>query len=210
MSGGTAYYGQFLDTVGTLKPLMSTGDTLPSGSNTSLLNGLPQASGEVVGFGAQHSGGKISQLSSNTTSGTTSVNVTDGDIFAGTGGVIVGPDTNYFVNGNGQIAFTATLLGGSASRAILLSTPGAGLSKVAAVGDATSIPGVTFLDFSLNSQPPSPINNAGQVAFSGTLSDVNLGSGVFLYSPTAGGSVAKRCGGGRFGNDIDGTEISYR
>ncbi|HLJ13715.1 MAG TPA: kelch repeat-containing protein [Bryobacteraceae bacterium] len=191
VSGGTAYYGQFLDTVGTLKPLMSTADALPSGSNVSLLYGLPQASGDYVGFGAQHAGGKISLLSSNTTSGTTLVNITDGDIFAGTGGVIVGPEVNYFVNGNGQIVFTSALLGGSASHAILLSSPGSGLSKVAAVGDATPIPGVTFLDFSLNSQPPSPINNAGQVAFSGTLSDVNVSSGVFLYSPAAGGTVAK-------------------
>jgi hypothetical protein len=191
VEGGTAYYGLFIDTAGSLQPLMSTADTLPSGSQVSLLYGSPQASGDFVGFGAQRAGGKISLFSSNSATGTTKVAVSDGDTFPATGGVIFGPDLNYFLNGNGQIVFSSNLVGGSSSNAILLSSPGSGLSKVAAVGDVTPFFGTTFSTLTLNSGPPSPFNNAGQVAFGGTYGPVGTGSGVFLFSPAGGGSVAK-------------------
>jgi hypothetical protein len=191
ITGGSAYYGLFHEIGGNVQALMSTADFLPPGSRVSLSFASPLAAGDDVAFGAQMAGGKVSLFESNTDTGATLQAVTDGDTFSVTGGAIFALSTNFFLNANGQIVFTSTLVGGSSSSAIMLWSPAGGLTKVAALGDSTPISGTTFSTVTLNSGPPSPFNNAGQVAFSGTFSGSSLGSGVFLYSPANGGSVAK-------------------
>jgi hypothetical protein len=188
--GGTAFYGQFMGTPGNLQALMSTADTL-SGARVSLIGETIQV-GNFVGFTAQEAGGLATQFVSNTATGVTTKVATEGDAAPGTGGVITSVGAVYYLNSNGQLVFsTPVATNGPGKTAIFLWSPATGLAKAVAVGDSSPIAGTTFTSFTLNSGPPSPFNNAGQLAFGGTFSGTSSGTGVFLYNPASGGRCLK-------------------
>jgi hypothetical protein len=196
VQGGTAYYGQFIGTPGSLQALMNTGDTLPTASRVSLLGIIARASGNWVGFTAQKSGGRLSLFVSNTSTVTTTKAVSEGDAAPGTGGAIATANQNFFVNANGGLAFNArvsgTIGGGrSAGTAFFTWSPGAGLVKAVALGDATPISGTVFEAVTFNSVAPAPFNSTGQLAFEAGYEGTTGGTGVFLFSPASGGTIAK-------------------
>jgi hypothetical protein len=196
VQGGTAYYGQFIGASGSLQALMNTGDTLPTGSRVSLLGIIARAAGTWVGFTAQQSGGRLSLFVSNTATSTTTKAVSEGDTAPVTGGVIATANQNFFINANGGLAFNArvsgTIGGGrSAGTAIFTWSSGSGLAKAVALGDATPIVGTMFETLTLNSGAPTPFNNSGQLAFGAGFEGSTGGTGIFLYNPASGGSIAK-------------------
>jgi hypothetical protein len=189
VSGGTAYYGEFLGTSASVQPSeMSTADTLPVGARLT----FPAFSAGTTSsdaFLAQRAGGKLSLFEVNPGSvpDTPTLLVTEGAADPGGNGPITfsyslnADGAAIFSNSAGQVVVPASTPRGSA---IYLATSG-GLTKVAAVGDPSPVAGTTFTNLGLNMTGPSPVNSAGQVAFSAILSSGK--SGIFLYG--AGGIV---------------------
>jgi hypothetical protein len=167
---------------------MSTADALPAGGRVV----FPAFSASTTGgtaFLAQQAGGKLSLFVSNVALalGTPTLVVTEGTADpGGNGPVTFGYSFNVngtaiFSNPAAQVLVPASTPHGSA---IYLASA-AELTKVAAVGDTAPVAGTTYTNLALNTGGPSPINNAGQVAFAAILS--NGKSGIFLYGP--GGTV---------------------
>ncbi|MGD0908568.1 MAG: Ig-like domain repeat protein, partial [Candidatus Acidiferrales bacterium] len=220
LQGGTAYYGQFIGTPGSIQAMMNTADTLPAGSRVSLLGILARASGTWVGFTAQESGGRLSLFVSNTATSVMTKAVSEGDSAPGTGGVIATAN-NSFVNSNGGIAIntrvSGTLVGGrSAGTAFFTWSPGSGLAKAVALGDATPISGTVFESVTFNSAVPAPFNSTGQLVFEAAYEGATGGTGVFLFSPASGGTIAKIAatgdaapGGGTFTNFSTSNGFNY-
>ncbi|MGH9680690.1 MAG: DUF7453 family protein, partial [Candidatus Acidiferrales bacterium] len=66
------------------------------------------------------------------------------------------------------------------------------MAKVAAPGDNAPILGIRFACASLNSGPPSPLNAAGQLAFTAAFSNtLPQSAGDFLYNPAGSGSTSE-------------------
>jgi hypothetical protein len=148
---GAAYFGEFLGTPGSIQSLLSTADALPAASRLSLDATPPRAAGHFVGFAAQQSGGRLSLFLSDTSTGTTSKVVSEGDSAPGSGNIIA-PISNFdfFLNANGQLAFDTPFAGGSFPQGIFLWSKSSGLTKVAAEGDPSPVAGATFLALSLS------------------------------------------------------------
>jgi hypothetical protein len=192
LAGGAADFAVQLGTPGSVKSLMSTADTLPSGARTILGSAPPQAAGHFVAFTAQPTAGRTNLLESDLTSGTITRVVSDNDPSLATAGgpagiTVVAP--NFFLNSSGQIAFETNganapsargivIFGGSTSvnnawlgspgtcAAIFLWSPSGGLKKVVAAGDAAPNSSAPFSCVTLNETAPSPLNSAGEVLFS--------------------------------------------
>ena len=132
------------------------------------------AAGDFVGFLTQRTGGQLSAAVHDIANQATSVLVSDGDLAPVTGGgrLRITARNQVFVNAGGTVVFTAQIIGGSVpgGSGIFRAIPGTGLSKVVASGDvAPGTGGKTFSGSTLSTVSPSPINDAGQVAFSTTL-----------------------------------------
>lgn len=188
VQGGTANFGEFLGSPGSLALLMSTRDTLPSGARVRLSNPMYNTS-NVLAFNANLTGGQSALFEEALSSGVTTRLVGEGDLIPGTGGLSViespGVSARYYLNDLGQVAFLIGLSG--SSQAILVAQPTGGVSVVAATGETAPVTGSpTFLSFGFNSNTTSvsPINDFGQVAFYGTLS--NGGAGIFLGTTSGG------------------------
>lgn len=185
--GGTADYGEFLDSGGSISNLMNTGDNLPAGARVVLRTFKPGAAGDFVGFLAARAGGRASLAVHNIATQSTSIITTDGDVAPETGGgrlSVLTPNT-IFVNSSGKVAFAARILGGSESvnSAIYVGTPGGNLSKVVIGNEVDAGTGRTFTALNLNLVTPSAINDAGQVVFTTQLSfGPNLIRGLFVGS----------------------------
>jgi hypothetical protein len=187
VQGGTANFGEFLGSPGSLTLLMSTADTLPAGARVRLSNPM-YSSANVLAFSANLTGGQSALFEEAISTGVTTRLVGEGDLIPGTGGSSViespGPSSRYYLNDNGQVAFFALL---SAGQAVLVAQPTGGVSVVAATGQTAPVTGnptFTSFVFSSNTTSVSPINDSGQVAFSGTLSSGV--SGIFLGSANGG------------------------
>lgn len=92
--------------------------------------------------------------------------------------------TNAVLNSNGQLAFNATLAGGTSTSGIFTGLPGA-LQAVALQGTAAPAGG-TFGTLST----PATINSSGQIAFNAPLTAGTSTSGVFTGVPGALQAVA--------------------
>jgi hypothetical protein len=232
LTSGAADFAVYLGTPGNVQSLMSTSDLLPSGARTILGSTPPRAAGHFVAFTAQPAAGRINLLESDLTTGAITRVVSDNDPgFATAGGTpgntVLAP--NYFLNESGEVAFETTGanvlsgfrsvigFGGSGTvnsawlsspipncGTIFLWSPSGGLTKVAAAGDAVPNSTVKFSCVSLNSGPPSPLNQSGQLAFTspspfgpplpcflcGGFINPAIGvNGVFLYTP--GGTISE-------------------
>jgi len=211
IDGGSAYSAEVLDSAGSIQSLVSTADALPAAPSVQL-SALNPASGSFVGFSARYSGGRSSLFVDDLGSDATTKIVTEGDSAPGTGGVIAAfripeiteisagggianvsyaplanspaPPVPFYLNAQGQIAFDATVAGGSGYTAIFTSSRSGPLTKVVAAGDV-------ILEFGLvGSSPVSavltlssavrPINDSGQIAFEAIAGSATA---VFRYNP---------------------------
>jgi hypothetical protein len=196
VAGGAAYYADFTGTANSLQSLMSTADTLPSGSRVQL-SANSVAAGNFVGFSAQQAGGRASMFVSNLSLGTNTKIVSEGDN-APTGGIFgtissgfglsgpIGPSPNppFFINASGEVAFNAIVIGGNSENAIFTGSAAGSVSKLAAAGDAAPGTSSTFTGFSALATTVSAINNNGQVSFVASLSEAG-GKGVFRSNADA-------------------------
>ena len=187
---------------------MNTGDALPVGARVVLRTFRVGAAGDYVGFLAQHTGGRSSIAVHNITNQATTVLTTDGDVAPGTGGgrLRIANKNTVFINASGKVVFSLLIIGGSRPRAtvIFLASPGGALTKVVGDGDlAPGTGGKTVLTPGLNAVTPLPINDAGQVLFSTTLSP-GFSRGVFVWSPGSGLSKVAAVGDVISGGTITG------
>ena len=229
LTSGAADFSMYLGTPGNVRTLMSTADLLPSGARTILGSAPPQAAGHFVAFTAQPAAGRINLLESDLTSGAITRVVSDNDPGFATAGGPHGNTVlaqNFFLNESGQVAFEAVgpnvgvsgisiisfgsgsnsawAEGSSTCGTIYLWSPSGGLTKVVASGDAAPNTSLKFSCVTLNSGPPSPLNQSGQLVFTSPspfpplppcfLCDVLINpaigvNGVFLYSP--GGAISE-------------------
>lgn len=193
LTSGPADFGVYLGTPGNLQSLMSTADALPSGARTILGSLPPQAAGHFVAFTAQPAGGRTNLLESDLSSGTITRVVSDNDPVLTAAGGPPGNNTvlssNFFLNGNGQIAFE-TAAGSAVLQIGVVSfggpgptvdplwldqattcgniyswSPSVGVTKVAAAGDPAPGQTTPFSCVGLNRAAPSPLNASGQIAF---------------------------------------------
>jgi hypothetical protein len=227
LATGPADFAVNLATPGNVQPLMSTADTLPSGAVALLGSTPPRAAGHFVAFTAQPAAGRTNLLEADLSSGAITRVASDNDpAFAPAGNRILTSD--FFLNENGQIALESSStnfslgvgsvsLGTPVNTAwlsfttgpcgtIYLWSPVGGLAKVAAPGDTASGSTAQFTCLTLNDGFPSPLNGAGQVAFTSaptidgfspcllcSLPPAVAGiDGVFLYTP--GGSASEIVG----------------
>ncbi len=110
LSGGTGDFAEFLGTPASVHPLVSTGDTLPSGARIAFVSSAPKVAGTIVAFIARLAGGRSTLLETDISSSVPTAKriVSDGEIHVpGTPGLpsatSVAP--NFFVNENGDVAF---------------------------------------------------------------------------------------------------------
>jgi hypothetical protein len=110
LSGGTGDFAEFLGTPASVHPLVSTGDTLPSGARIAFVSSAPKVAGTIVAFIARPAGGRSTLLETDISSSVPTAKriVSDGEIHVpGTPGLpsatSVAP--NFFVNENGDVAF---------------------------------------------------------------------------------------------------------
>ncbi len=150
VTGGTANYGQFIGTPGSLSALMSTADTLPNGAKVRLLN--PAFSTDnggsnllYTGFDASLAGGQNTIFTKELVSGVITRVVGEGDVIPGTGGEsFILRATNsgtksFYMNDAGQMAFPAYLTG--SSEAILIAQPTGGVNVIEMTGNTAPISG---------------------------------------------------------------------
>jgi len=201
IAGGTAYYGEFLGTPSNIQNLMNTADTLPAGAQVTLVGGFGAsaiAAGHFVGFSAQESGGPETLFVTDRSSNTTTKIASEGAVAPG--GSVLGPFVSnsgsssgqIFLNSVGQVTFGIQLLGGGAGQGIYIGSPSGPLVKVAATGDPAAAGGIFTSVQASSNISPSMLNDSGQAVFWGsTLSSTSGGDGVFLFTPGAGGSIAK-------------------
>jgi hypothetical protein len=222
LTAGPADFAVNLGTPGNVQPLMSTADTLPSGAVTLLGGTPPRAAGHFVAFTAQPAAGRTNLLEADLTSGAITRVASDNDPAFAAAGASPGNrilTSNFFLNSDGQVALEsssrdAALGVGAVSLgtpvntawlnfttspcgAIYLWSPAGGLAKVAAPGDTAPGSSAQFTCLMLNDGFPSPLNGAGQVAFTSAptldgfapcllcnLPPAVAGiEGVFLYTP---------------------------
>jgi Big-like domain-containing protein len=212
LTSGAADFAVFLGTPQNVETLMSTADQLPSGARTLLGGTPPVADGHFVVFTAQPAAGRNNLLESDLTTGAITRVVSDNDpAFAAagapSGNTVVG--ANFFLNGNGQVAFqtvaSSAVLGigvisigggslssnstwldlGSACGTVYLWSPSGGVAKVATAGDAVPNSSATFPCVALNEAYPSPLNQAGDVVFSAPASIVQFLSCLLCWNPSA-------------------------
>jgi hypothetical protein len=143
--------------------------------------------GDFVAFTAQHGGSGFSIVVHDISTQTTTVLATEGETIPETGGRLrLSNPGSAHVNANGQVTFQASLIGGPGSagsrNAILVASPGSGVSKVAVNGDTDSA-GRVLNGVSLNILTPSAINDAGQVVFRASVQVSGVSrAGVFVGS----------------------------
>jgi hypothetical protein len=102
------------------------------------------------------------------------------------GGTYSGFNKGPVMNDSGDMAFYATVSGGSSSAAIFRRTSGGTVTKIAAVTDMTPMGGSSYTSFTPPLGSPAPvINNGGDISF---FANYTTGSGLFLYD---GASVSK-------------------
>lgn len=193
LTSGPADFAVYLGTPGNLQSLMSTADALPSGARTILGSAPPQMAGHFVAFSAQPAGGRTNLLESDLSSGTITRVVSDNDPALTAAGGPPGNNTvlssNFFLNGNGQIAFE-TAVGSAVLQIGMVSfggpgpavdplwldqattcgniyswSPSGGVTKVAAAGDTALNQTSPFTCVGLNRTAPSPLNSSGEVVF---------------------------------------------
>ena len=143
-----------------------------NGAGTVLFNACVNSSTTSCGVYAASAGGPITRV------------VFDGDSAPG-GGAFSTP-RGIAINDVGQVVF---LSGTGANGGYYIYTPGAGISKIAAVGDSFAGPdGGTFSSFPFvsNFAPQGgSLNNAGQFAFGAAVSGGTATSGYFVGSAQA-------------------------
>ncbi|MGA2263850.1 MAG: choice-of-anchor tandem repeat NxxGxxAF-containing protein, partial [Acidobacteriota bacterium] len=189
--GGAAYYGEFLVSGSGTVNLMSTADPQPAGARVSLQTiGGAAIAGDYAGFTTQRDGGRASVASHNIATHATSIVATEGDPAPdGIGGqVSVAPiyPAAPQINASGTAVFGASIHGGpnNNSSIIFMRPWGGALTKVIGNGDVDPGTGRAFSYVSLDSTiDRSLLNDAGQVAFMGTLQGSPAANGIFVILP---------------------------
>jgi hypothetical protein len=162
-----------------LTTVASQGQSTPIGGTFSGFGpaGIPGTPGDAV-FWASVTGGSATEGIFKNSGGTITKIAAKGDATP-IGGTYSGFTTAPVINPSGEIAFWASVSGGSAASAIFKRSSGGVVSKIAAVGDATPA-GSTYTGFTASAAPPVPIINAGgDVSFFATRS--TGGEAIFLY-----------------------------
>jgi Tol biopolymer transport system component len=182
--GSTTTYAEFLADTSSITILMNDGTALPAGSRTSQRNFRVGAAGDYISFLGQSTGGRRSLIIRNIVTGIFTTLVTEGDSAPGGGRLRFTNSNVTYVNASGTVAFAAQIIGGplGVSTGIFTATSSGTITKVVADGDVDPNSGSTFSAPSLNSLPPSPLNNAGQVVFRAT---VLSKLGIYVYSPAS-------------------------
>ena len=167
---GEADGGEFLVSGSDTRVLMHTAEILPDDARPNLWNWILSAAGNHIGFSAYRNGGGPILAIHNITTHTTSVIATQGDVIPGIGRIRLN-NQNHFINTGGNLVFSATTVAQSPGWVIISASPGTGLKKIVATGDADS-DGRTFRFGSIGWGKPAQFNSAGQVVFSGSMSGV--------------------------------------
>ena len=174
LSGGSSGQGMFAGLPGSLQAVALLGDAAPAGGSyiafgSPVLNGAGQ-----VELQASMAGGATGVFAGAPGSLQTAALVGSA---APAGGNFNGFLTIPVLNGAGQVAFRATLSGGSSPQGIFVGVPGS-LQAAAFSGDAAPAGG----NYASLSNAPM-LNDSGQVAFSSTLTGGTSINGIFVGAP---------------------------
>lgn len=178
LTGGSATQGLFAGTLGSVQAIALQGAAAPAGGNYVNLYGPALNSSGKIAFYATLSGGSAgSGLFAGAPGSVQAVAVQGGAAPAGGtyGGfsLTAGP----VLNTSGQVAFFATVTGGSSSQGFFAGTAGA-VQAVALQGDAAPAGG-TYINFGAGPL----LNTSGQVAFYAGLTGGSSSSGLFVGAP---------------------------
>jgi uncharacterized repeat protein (TIGR01451 family) len=208
--GGAADYWEFVNSAGAFRTLMTTADTLPPDSLVWMRTYDVGTAGDFAGIFARKNAGMATVFVVRKTTSVITRVAGEGDPAPGSNGghlryVAI---NGVAVNASGQVALFPTIVGGvGGDSAAYLWDPIAGLRKVAVNGDMESVTNAPFVSISGNDGYYGvPLNDAGQVVFTGSLA--NGRDGIFVGS--AGGIAAAVAltgdfapGGGTFSSFIN-------
>jgi hypothetical protein len=194
--GGEADFGQFLVSGSDTQVLMTTADPLPADARVVLRTFRPGASGDYVGFTALRAGGGLSVGVHQLSTLTTKVVFTDGEVVEPGTRIRVGTRNAVFLNNAGTVAIVARVLDawpGPSFNVIGIrrwngETTGVVAPDSPAPGTGSG-PGneMRFTDIQMSTMGPSPLNDAEQVVFVGSVraynSTMNF-TGIWVGSPT--------------------------
>jgi len=181
VGGSGATRGLFRDSGGVDSMLALEGDPAPDTGGGSFVDFLfpdLNANGDVA-FLSDVTGGSAIGGAFRIVSGVVSAIAVEGAVAPGTGGGTYATITSLAaINQAGDVAFSATLSGGSVDAGVFLFDASAGqVAPVALFGEsAPDSGGASFAQFGF-----VDINDAGQIVLQATLSDAKLG--LFLASP---------------------------
>lgn len=205
---GDALYGEFLWKDGVISSVFSTSNALPQSTTTTFLNPDLFTRGDYATFTASRIGGQAGVFRLQRSTGTIIKVAGLGD--AAPGDISgLGPvggrfrsllSNSYAVNSSGKVLITPLIQGGLVNTAAYLWDGEAGLSKIVITGDLEAATGQPITVITRVGSGGNPINDAGQVVFSGILSgaiSIFLGQqGMAPRKIARGGEPAP--GGGNF------------
>ncbi|MGH0033333.1 MAG: DUF7453 family protein [Myxococcota bacterium] len=183
-TGSGGVNGLFLDTAGSDSTLLAEGDpapTAPPGTLDLDLNGLSpfgmNAAGDVSFFSGTNAGAGPSGVFVRAAAGGVSRVAQQGDLLG------AGPDAfqgfgTTSLNDAGQVAFAASLAGGSASEGLFLDSGSGAATLALDVDTAPDTGGGTFVDFLM-----PQVNAGGRVLFLSNVAGGTATGGAFLASP---------------------------
>jgi hypothetical protein len=188
VTGGTALSGIFVDSGGTDTAVALVGDTAPGtggGTYSSLAGPSVNASGDVAFWSFMTGGTALSGIFVDS-GGTDTAVALVGDTAPGTGGGTYSSfGIDLSINASGDVAFSASLTGGSASAGIFVDSGGTD-TAVALQGD--SAPGTGGGTYTFLSS--ASINASGDVMFSSPLTGGSASAGIFVDSGGTDAAVA--------------------
>lgn len=176
--GGLVPEGIFLISDGRVEAIAGIGDKSPLGVITSFLSPPTLNNFGTVAFRVGAAEGEISQGILLASAGTLSAIAVDGEPspLGGVFALAAADDLFLTLGNNNEVAFTSPVLNGRAPAGIFLIQRGIPPATVVAIDDASPVGG-TF-----SSLGTLAINSAGEIVFSGTVTNGKASQGIFLAS----------------------------
>ncbi len=178
VTGGTVTRGIFVDAGGTQTAIALTGDAAPGAGGTYSSFGDPSINGSgETAFFAVVSGGSASAGMFIDSGGSQTAVALVGDLAPGAGGGTYAGFGDHSLNASGDLAFFASISGGTVSSGIFLASGGTHTTVALAGDPAPGTGGGTYLGFA----DPS-LNASSGVAFLATVTGGTVNRGVFFDS----------------------------
>lgn len=176
LTGGSSNHGVFAGAPGSVQAVALTNTPAPAGGNYSDFLGQPRINepGQVA-FRANLTGGSSSQGQFVGVPGSVQA-VALRSTPAPAGGTYSGFSGSR-INASGQVAFVASLTGGSSTQGVFTGVPGS--VQAVALNNTAAPAGGTYSDFSTS----TPLNGSGQVAFNAGLTGGSSSRGIFMGVP---------------------------